>query len=69
MGKWIDVLDKLPPHYIEVVVNLSNGEVKKGYKYPNGEWSNGYDVTHWRNVDLIDEVLENLDKLEQKLKK
>ncbi|WP_316736263.1 hypothetical protein [Pedobacter aquatilis] len=69
MAKWIDIRDKMPPDNLKVLVNLSNGDVKKAYRNPCGEWSNGYDVTHWQNVDVMSEIFEILDKLEEKLTK
>jgi len=57
---------KKPKQYDKVEVKLKNKDIKVSFMFPNGEWSENYDVEFWRELDLINIALDNLDEVEGK---
>lgn len=62
---WINVNEKLPTKYAEVIVCSRDGAVKSAVYLDNGKWTTYIPVTHWMSYPEPP-VIENEDKKEEK---
>lgn len=61
---WIDVKDRLPDQYHEVIIATDDGRVKSAMYMLNGKWNTFLNITHWMEypdapkVDVVDDTEE-----------
>ena len=62
---WINVKDRLPDKYCEVIIASDDGTVKSAVYMSNGKWNTFLNVTHWMEYPDAPEVDSVVDTEEQ----
>ena len=54
---WINVKDRLPDNFHEVIVTTDDGRVKSAMYMFDGKWNTFLNVTHWMEYPEAPEVV------------
>lgn len=66
---WINVNDKLPNKYQEVIIATDDGRVKSAMYMTNGKWNTFLNVTHWMEFPEAPEAVVEAESEEEPVKK
>lgn len=66
---WINVNDKLPSQYQEVIAAIDDGRVKSAMYMSNGKWNTFLNVTHWMEYPEAPEIVVEAKVEEDPIKK
>ncbi len=66
---WINVKDKLPGQYQEVIIATDDGRVKSAMYMSNGKWNTFLNVTYWMEYPAAPEIIVETKVEEEPAKK
>ena len=66
---WINIKDKLPEQYKEVIIASNEGRVRSAIYMGNGKWSTFLQVAYWMNYPIAPDGLEAITVEEPKKKR